>query len=192
MNPITPTREPSGGTAFDPSVVRKGFSRFPSGVAAVSAIVDEEPVVLIAWSFQVGISLDPPLALFAAAHSSTSWLKLRACSHLGISVMAAEQGHMARQLGGEAADRFAGVDTTTTPTGAHLINGAALHLECGVHAVTIAGDHDLVLLRVHAVDTKGDIEPLVWYGSDFRTLSPSNPAPRSPRDHVEPQRRGCR
>ncbi|TQR79565.1 flavin reductase, partial [Mycobacterium hodleri] len=48
--------------------LRHVFAHVPSGVAAVSAIVDGVPVVLVASSFQVGISADPPLVLFSVQH----------------------------------------------------------------------------------------------------------------------------
>ncbi|MCI2236976.1 flavin reductase family protein [Kineococcus sp. TRM81007] len=156
----------------DPSVLRSTFALFPSGVAAISAVVDGEPVVLVASSFQVGISLDPPLVLFAVQHTSRSWPRLRAAPRLGVSVLGEAHDGAARQLASRAADRFAGIATTTTAGGAHLVHGAPVWMECSVHSEVPAGDHDVVLLRVHATGTAPDTEPLVWHGSSFRALTP--------------------
>ena len=57
---ITPTSD-------DPSALRRAFSGFPCGVAALSAVVAGEPHVLVASSFTVGVSQAPPLVLFAFA-----------------------------------------------------------------------------------------------------------------------------
>ena len=78
----------------------------------------------------------------------------------------------ARQLASKAADRFAGVATTTTASGAHFIHGAPIWLECSIHSELPAGDHDVVLLQVHAMGTAPDTEPLVWHASSFRALTP--------------------
>ncbi|WP_432506299.1 flavin reductase family protein [Kineococcus arenarius] len=156
----------------DPSALRSTFALFPSGVAALSAVVDGEPVVLVASSFQVGISADPPLVLFAVQHTSTSWPRLRNAPRLGVSVLGEAHDAVARQLASRAADRFAGVETTTTPTGAHLVHGAPVWMECSIHSEVPAGDHDVVLLQVHATGTAPDTEPLVWHGSSFRALTP--------------------
>ncbi|WP_432485954.1 flavin reductase family protein [Kineococcus esterisolvens] len=156
----------------DPSALRSTFALFPSGVAALSAVVDGEPVVLVASSFQVGISLDPPLVLFAVQHTSTSWPKLRTAPRLGVSVLGEAHDSAARQLASRAADRFAGIATTTTASGAHLVHGAPVWMECSIHSEVPAGDHDVVLLQVHATGTVPDTEPLVWHSSSFRALTP--------------------
>ena len=58
--------------AGDFSTLRDAFSRFPSGVAALSAVVDGVKTGMVASSFNVGISLEPPLVMFAAQNSSTT------------------------------------------------------------------------------------------------------------------------
>jgi flavin reductase (DIM6/NTAB) family NADH-FMN oxidoreductase RutF len=164
----------------DPAALRATFALFPSGVAALSAVVEgeggPEPVVLVASSFQVGISADPPLVLFAVQHTSTSWPRLRAAARdgvrIGVSVLGEAHDLTARQLASKAADRFAGVETTTTASGAHFVHGAPVWLECSIHSEVPAGDHDVVLLQVHAAGTAPDTEPLVWHSSSFRTLTP--------------------
>jgi len=174
----TPTTAPLDLVAFgdDPMALRQTFALFPSGVAAMSAVVDGEPVVLVASSFQVGISLDPPLVLFAVQHTSSSWPKLQraaaAGARIGVSVLGEAHDTAAKQLASKAADRFAGIETTTLESGAHFIHGAPVWLETSIHSEVPAGDHDVVLLQVHAMGNAPDTEPLVWHGSGFRALSP--------------------
>lgn len=156
----------------DPAIVRRAFSLFPTGVAALSAYVDGSPKVLVAASFQVGISADPPLVLFAVQHTSTSWPKLRRCEFIGVSVLAEAHDTAARQMADKAADRLAGITTQRTPRGAIFVLGAPIWLECSVHAEVAAGDHDVVLLRVHSLAVDSDAEPLIFHGSLFRGLRP--------------------
>lgn len=158
--------------ADDPLALRNTFAQFPSGVAALSAVVDGEPVVLVASSFQVGISLEPPLVLFAVQYTSTSWPKLRTAPRIGVSVLGEAHDLAARQLASKAADRFAGIAATTTDSGAHFVHGAPVWLETSVHSQFPAGDHEVVLLEVHATGNAPDTEPLVWHSSGFRTLTP--------------------
>lgn len=160
----------------DPGDLRRTFALFPSGVAAIAADVHGVPRVLVASSFQVGISGDPPLVLFAVQHTSETWPVLRGAARLGVSVLAESQGALARQLSARSGDRFAGVETSRTESGAILLGGATVHLECSIEGESGAGDHDLVLLRVHALATDSALEPLVFHGSTFRRLIDSEVA----------------
>ena len=160
----------------DDGALRRTFALFPSGVAAIAAEVDGAPRVLVASSFQVGISADPPLVLFAVQRTSETWPVLRRAARLGVSVLGEAHEAACRQLASKVVDRFSGIATERTGTGAILIEGAPVHLECSVEGETPAGDHDRVLLRVHALATDPGAEPRVFHGSTFRRLSPSRVA----------------
>jgi flavin reductase (DIM6/NTAB) family NADH-FMN oxidoreductase RutF len=160
----------------DAAALRRTFALFPSGVAAIAAEVDGTPRVLVASSFQVGISADPPLVLFAVQRTSESWPVLRRAERLGASVLGEAHEAACRQLAARGPDRFAGIPTTRTARGAVLVDGAPVHLECSVEGETPAGDHDLVLLRVHALATDPTAPPLVFHGSTFRRLEPARTA----------------
>ncbi|WP_432515073.1 flavin reductase family protein [Kineococcus sp. SYSU DK001] len=166
------------------AALRQVFAQFPTGVAALSLVPEDdprqEPVVFIASSFQVGISLDPPLVLVAVQHTSTSWPKLRAAldrpgSRVGVTVLADHHEAAVRRLASKALsghERFDGLTTTTRESGAHYLNGSPAWMECSLHSQFPAGDHDVVLLRVHDSLVDTDAEPLVWHASGFRGMSP--------------------
>ncbi|MGX7673723.1 flavin reductase family protein [Plantactinospora sp. DSM 117369] len=54
--------------------------------------------------------------------------------------------------------------------GAVFLDGASAWLDCTLLEQITAGDHDIVLLRVH--DLGGDVEiaPLVFHASQYRSL----------------------
>lgn len=52
-----------------------------------------------------------------------------------------------------------------------LLHGAAAWLDCSVDQVVPAGDHELILLRVHALAVQTDVAPLVFHDSRFRQLA---------------------
>jgi flavin reductase (DIM6/NTAB) family NADH-FMN oxidoreductase RutF len=159
-------------TQIDPRGLRDAFARFPSGVAALAANVDGTPQVLVASSFTVGVSQDPPLVLFAVQRSSTTWPLLASAPTIGVSVLGECHAEVAAQLASKDKHRrFDKVGIDHTPEGAILLTGAPVTLECATEHVYPAGDHDIVVLRVLDMDAHADEDALVWYRSGFTTLA---------------------
>ena len=53
-----------------------------------------------------------------------------------------------------------------------FVEGASAWLECSVYREVAVGDHDIVLLLVHELDSDPAVAPLVFHGSRFRRLEP--------------------
>lgn len=159
----------SATQVFDPVRLRRVFGAFPSGVTAIAALLEGGPVGIAASSF-TSVSLDPPLVSVCVAHSSTTWPVLRDATRFGVSVLAADQEQACLQLSARGGDRFAELDWRATPDGAVLLGGAGAWLECSTEAQYRAGDHDIVVLRVHDLDADHGIKPLVFHASRFRRL----------------------
>ncbi len=156
--------------SLDPVLLRAAFGTFPTGVVAVAADVDGELVGLAASSF-TSVSLDPPLVSFSVARTSKTWPVLRRAGRLGVTVLADHHGEVCRQLAGPAAGRFAGVATRATAEGAVLLDDGLARFDCSIHEEVPAGDHVLVLLRLHAVEHVETSLPLVFHRSTFGRLS---------------------
>ena len=154
---------------LDARALRTAFGRFPSGVVAVCALVDGKPAGLTASTF-VPVSLDPPLVAFCVQWTSTTWPLLEGVPRVGVSVLGEAHDSAARQLAARTGDRFAGLTLEATADGAVLIDGSAAWLDCSLDSVVPAGDHGIVLLRVHALTTRAEVDPLVFHGSAFRGL----------------------
>ncbi|MFF0501942.1 flavin reductase family protein [Nocardia aobensis] len=157
--------------ATDTSTLKSTFGHYPSGVAAISAEVDGVALVLVSSSFTVGVSLEPPLVMFAVQHSSQTWPLLKKATRLGVSVLSSKQDALCRQLSsGDRSARFDGVVLVPTDSDAVLFEGASAWMHCSVFAEHRAGDHDIVVLRVHDHDSDFDSDPLVFHGSAFRSF----------------------
>ena len=156
---------------LDPVRLRGAFGVFPSGVVAVAAEVDGRLTGLAASSF-TSVSLDPPLVSFSIANTSKTWPDLRRANHLGVTVLAAHHGAICRQLAGPVAHRFDGVLASVSGTGAVTLDDGLARFDCSIYREVEAGDHTIVLLRLHAVDHLLDDEPLVFHRSGFGRFSP--------------------
>jgi flavin reductase (DIM6/NTAB) family NADH-FMN oxidoreductase RutF len=158
---------------LDPVRLRQAFGVFPSGVVAVAAAVDGDLVGLAASSF-TSVSLDPPLVSVSIARTSKTWPDLRRANHLGVTVLAAHHGEICRRLAGPVEHRFDGIAASVAETGAVTVDDGLARFDCSIYREVEAGDHLIVLLRLHAVDHRADQAggPLVFHRSGFGRLSP--------------------
>jgi flavin reductase (DIM6/NTAB) family NADH-FMN oxidoreductase RutF len=156
-------------TDLNPAALREAFGYFPSGVIAIAAEVDGTLVGLAASTF-VPVSLDPPLVSFCVQNSSTTWPKLKDLPVLGISLLGESHDEAARSLAAKTGDRFAGLETKSTDRGAVFIHGTSVWLESAIEDLVPAGDHTIVVLRVHDITVHEDVPPIVFHRSTFRRL----------------------
>jgi flavin reductase (DIM6/NTAB) family NADH-FMN oxidoreductase RutF len=160
-------RSPSSG--LEARQLRDAFGVFPTGVVAVAAHIDGALTGLAASSFTT-VSLDPPLVSFSIAKASKTWPDLRRAAHLGVTVLAEHQGDLCRQLSGAVEDRFRDVAVRVTDDGAVTLAEGVAQFDCTIYRELEAGDHVIVLLKLHAV-TQGGGQPLVFHRSSFGKLA---------------------
>ena len=156
-------------TDLNPTSLREAFGHFPSGVIAIAAEVAGTRVGLAASTF-VPLSLEPPLVSFAVQNTSTTWPQLKDVPYLGISVLGESHDEAARMLAAKTGDRFAGLQTVSTPTGAVFVEGTSVWLESSIEQLIPAGDHTIVILRVSDITVNPDVPPIVFHRSTFRRL----------------------
>lgn len=163
---------PYSDDAPDTAALREVFSGFPCGVAALAAVVDGEPTVLVASSFTVGVSQEPPLVMFAVQRSSSTWPVLARAQTIGVSVLGEAHAGVTRQLASRnKAARFDSVAHHRAGSGAVFLDDAPVLLECQVEHRYPAGDHEIVVLRVLGLRADFQHAPLVWHRSAFSSLA---------------------
>ena len=156
---------------LSPLSLRGAFGQFPSGVAALAAYTkDGVAQGMVASSFTVGVSLEPPLVSVAVQNTSTTWPVLRETKRIGISILGEGQGTIARQMAAKGADRFEGLNLETN-NDAIFVAESALWLETTIYGEFPAGDHVVALLEVHNIADFTDVhEPLVFHKSQFSNI----------------------
>src|SRR5690606_15485502 len=128
-----PSQAPVKEVTFDPLELRRAYGCFPSGVAAICALIDGVPQGLVASSFTC-VSLEPALVSFAVRIESKTWPRLRLADVLGVSVLASQHAHSCRALAApNESERFSDVEWTSNGSnGAVQIRNAVLEMECRV------------------------------------------------------------
>ncbi|MCB0930974.1 MAG: flavin reductase family protein [Mycobacterium sp.] len=156
-------------THLSPSSLREAFSHFPSGVVAIAAEADGVRLGMAASTF-VPVSLDPPLVSFCVQNTSATWPRLQQLPFLGISVLAEQHDEAVRTLAAKNGDRFTGLQTVSSDAGAVFVEGTCVWLESAIEQLVPAGDHTIVILRIHDVQVHGEHLPMVFHRRGFRRL----------------------
>ncbi|MFA6300715.1 MAG: flavin reductase family protein [Nocardioides sp.] len=169
---------PGEGTAVqveDPEALaaarqfRDVLGSFASGVTVVTAVSNGEPVGMTCQSFS-SVSLDPPLVLFIPAKTSRAWPLMQRSGRFCVNFLAADQAELSNTMASRGTDKFADVSwQPTVSTGSPLLEGALGYVDCSIHAVHEAGDHYVVIGRVHELELGEAEKPLLFYRGKYRT-----------------------
>lgn len=149
---------------------RDVLGRYCSGVTVVASVSDGEPVGLTCQSFS-SLSLDPPLVMFSPAKTSRAWPLIQRSGHFGVSFLATGQEDVSNVMASRGSDKFADVAWSLSSGGAPVIDGAVGFVDCSIHAVHEAGDHYIVVGRVHDMHYAEDgPAPLLFFKGAYRTV----------------------
>ncbi|WP_114423184.1 flavin reductase family protein [Nocardioides houyundeii] len=153
--------------AFSSRQFRDVLGRFASGVTVVTSLNDGVPVGMTCQSF-TSVSLDPPLVLFCPSRSTTAWPLIRRSGAFCVNVLAADQAEVSNTMATRGTDKFARVRwSPSLQTGSPVLAGVLAHLDCTIEDVHHAGDHDVVIGRVHHVVADDAGEGLLFFRGGY-------------------------
>lgn len=166
-------------TAMSPTTIeaphfREVLGHYPTGVALVTAIADdEEPIGMVVGTFS-SVSMDPPLVSFMPTRGSYTFERLRTASCFTVNILAHDQEDLCRQFARRGADKFAGVDWRASQNGSPVLEGVVASVDCDFHEVLEAGDHYIVLGRVTALEVQRPVVPLLFFQGGYGGFTPGS------------------
>jgi flavin reductase (DIM6/NTAB) family NADH-FMN oxidoreductase RutF len=169
-----------------PDVFRQAMSHFASGVTVVTTIAGGEPHGLTVSAF-CSISLQPPLVLVSLRRSSRTLPAIEQSRCFAVNLLTARQRLLATRFA--LADRQSALfhdvphHRGTRLHEVALFDEALSRIECRVAGRYPGGDHVLLLGEVMAIESTAegsDDEPLIAYGSAFRSLRAQAHIPDTP------------
>lgn len=166
-------------TELDGRRFRDVMGHYPTGVALVTAMgADGKPIGMIVGSF-TSVSMDPPLVAYLPMINSYTFAQIREAEFFAINVLAAEQEGLCRRFASRIEDKWAGVEWTTTPGGAPVLDGAVAWIECTTESITEAGDHYLVMGRIQDMEVVNPVAPLLFFQGGYGKFAMSSLVARS-------------
>jgi flavin reductase len=147
------------------------MSHFASGVTVVTALAGHRAHAMAATAV-CAVSLEPPLILVCVSHTARFHAAVTSTDHWAVSILADDQSALARHFSrrGRALEtQFDDVAHHPAPiSGAPVLDGCLVWLDCRTHAVHDGGDHSIVVGELLATGSGSGDEsaappPLTYY-----------------------------
>ncbi|RLV08810.1 flavin reductase [Streptomyces griseocarneus] len=167
----------SVSTGLAPAEFRAAMGRFASGVVVVTTRdATGTPHGFTASSF-CSVSLEPPLVLVCLAETANSYAAFSSADGCAISILAEDQGDLARRFAKKSDDKFAEGAFVPLPNGSLGVEGALGVLECDIRQRHRAGDHVILVAEVTSLRADAG-DPMIYFGGGFHGLGPAGPQTR--------------
>ena len=163
--------ETEGADMPDSQTFRQAWGKFATGVSVVTTVRADGEIHGMTANGINSVSLEPPLALVCAGHSTSSHPLIREAGRFAINILSEEQRPIAEYYARPTADKTGDIEAafTRTERGAALIDGCIARMDCRVIAEHDAGDHTVFIGQVEEIDT-GEGRPLLFYEGRFARL----------------------
>jgi len=163
--------------------LRGMMARFATGVTVVAARHGPLLAGMTANAIAT-ISVDPPLLMASISRKSETHVAIVGSHSFAVSVLAAEQRALADCFAQPTTalklQRFCDAAWHEAETGSPILEGALAYFDCRLTARHDGGDHTIFVGEIAAAGYREDAEPLIWFGSRYRVLAPTDPEDREP------------
>lgn len=155
---------------FDSADFRRILGHYPTGVCAVTAMDEDRPVGMIVGSF-TSVSLDPPLVAFFPDRKSSSWPRIEKAKRFCVNVLSEHQRDVCKALSSRAENKFEAIEYRLSNAGLPIIEHALAWIDCDLDAVHEAGDHYIVIGKVHSLAVEHTHLPLLFFRGGYGQFS---------------------
>jgi flavin reductase (DIM6/NTAB) family NADH-FMN oxidoreductase RutF len=158
----------------DQSAFKMSMRQLAGAVSVITVGEHEERTGFTATSVS-SLSADVPSVIVSVNRTSSSWPVLEKYRRFCVNVLAADQQHVAQSFAGfdgrRGVDRYTGGSWYHLATGTPALRDALTVLDCELDAVMNHHSHAILIGRVCAIDTREDMEPLLYWRGGYRRLS---------------------
>jgi flavin reductase (DIM6/NTAB) family NADH-FMN oxidoreductase RutF len=159
---------------LDESLFKRGMARWTSGVTIVTTRAGDQIHGMTVSDFS-GASLSPMLVTVCCNVDSITTKLIAEGGCFAVNILAADQQELSNKFASKSQEmvRFEGLSCDEAETGAPLIPGAVVQIDCTLAATHPAGDHVVYLGEVKHIAVF-DKTPLVYVDGQYRELAPSD------------------
>ena len=158
---------------------RQAMRSFAGNVSVITVGEGDERSGLVATS-TVSLSVEPAMMLVCVNRSASSWPLFARYRHFGVNALRPDQKAIAERFTGKGgvkgAERYALGTWRAGETGAPLLEGAAVAIDCEIKDMIEWTTHSILIGRVRSVAIGDSSAALVYWQGDYRPLTAENQA----------------
>ncbi|MEJ6548885.1 MULTISPECIES: flavin reductase family protein [unclassified Corynebacterium] len=143
------------------------MGHYPTGVAVVTGrAADGELLAMVVGTFS-SVSLDPPLVSFMPMKASKTFGKMQECSSLCINIFGGEQESEMLSIAQRWQNKLDGIEWYPSPAGDPILKNSIAWIDTTISETIEAGDHWIVLCRVHDLEVTNSVAPLLFFQGGY-------------------------
>lgn len=156
-----------------PEEFRRASGLWATGVSIVTTVDTAGTPFGLTMNAVTSLSLNPPMFIVCVDNNSDTLAPMVDTRVFCINVLASAQQDLSNQFAKKGGDKFNGIPHARGVTGAPLLAGALLCIECEIGNIVAGGDHQIMLGTVRRIvaDTDPGAEPLLYFGGKYAALT---------------------
>lgn len=160
-------------SSITPEEFRRASGLWATGVSIVTTVDTAGQPFGLTMNAVTSLSLNPPMFVVCVDNNSDTLAPMSASRVFCINVLASSQQELSNRFAKKGDDKFNGIGHGRGVTGAPLLDGALLAIECEVASVVAGGDHQIMLGTVRRIVTNDvpGVEPLLYFGGRYAALT---------------------
>ena len=160
-------------TVINADDFRRACGLWATGVSIVTSVDGQGKPFGLTMNAVTSLSLDPPMFLVCVDKGSDTLKAILDSGVFCVNVLAQGQQALSDRFAKKGDDKFSGIEHEAGSTGAPVLAGTLLAIECTVKAVLPGGDHEIFCGEVEQVraDHAESAEPLLYYGGQYGAVN---------------------
>jgi len=156
-----------------PEEFRKACGYWASGVSIITTRDTDGRPYGLTMNAVTSLSLDPPMFVICVDNRSDTLEPLKRSGVFCINVLQQDQQPLSNAFAKKNPDKFADVAFEWGASGAPLLAGRLMGIECRVSAAHPGGDHHIVVGTVTAITRPAgdDAPPMLYYRGRYASLT---------------------
>ncbi|MFL0798303.1 MAG: flavin reductase family protein [Cellvibrionaceae bacterium] len=154
---------------FNTTAFRSALGQFPTGVAVVTTLDEDNNKVGMTISSFNSVSLNPPLVLWSIDKQAGCFDAFQQCTYYAINILAEQQQDVSNTFAQQNIDKFANIKHTTGNHNIPLLEDCCAVFQCKIEHRYDGGDHIIIVGRVEDF-SENKKAPLVFHNGAYAEL----------------------